>query len=153
VEKIGGTSMTRFAEILKGVILGDPKRVNGRVYVVSAYGGVTNLLLEHKKSGAPGVYTHFGARGDYVSALEKLTAHLIELNHGFESIGLDLKVADAFIVERMNDVRRFLSSMADVLASGYVSRAEVLSAARELLASVGESHSAFNAGNILERQG
>jgi aspartate kinase len=40
-----------------------------------------------------------------------------------------------------------------VLASGYVQRAEVLSAARELLASVGESHSAFNACNILQQRG
>jgi aspartate kinase len=43
--------------------------------------------------------------------------------------------------------------MSDLLASGYVGRGELLSAARELLASVGESHSAFNSANILERRG
>lgn len=145
--------MSRFSEILQGVILRDPKRVTGRVYVVSAYGGVTNRLLEHKKTGEPGIYTHFGARGDYIAPLEDLTKHLVALNHGFENIGLDVQAADKFIVERLNGVRRFLTSMTDVLASGYVQRAEVLSAARELLASVGESHSAFNACNILQRLG
>lgn len=145
--------MSRFAEILKGVILRDPARVTGRVYVVSAYGGVTNLLLEHKKTGAPGVYTDFGARGDYLTSLENLTKHLVQLNHGFESTNLDIQAADKFIIERMKGVRRFLTSMADVLASGYVQRGEVLSAARELLASVGESHSAFNSANILQRLG
>jgi aspartate kinase len=43
--------------------------------------------------------------------------------------------------------------MSNVLASGYLGRAEVLSAARELLASIGESHAAFNSAQILEKQG
>ncbi len=145
--------MSRFSEIVKGVILREPQRVNGRVYVVSAYGGVTNLLLEHKKSGAPGIYTHFANRGDYIGALEQLKRHLVSLNHEFESAGLDVRAADDFIIERVDGVRRYLTSMANVLASGYVARAELLSAARELLASVGESHSAFNSGNILKNLG
>ncbi len=145
--------MSRFPEILKNVILREPLRVQGRVYVVSAYGGVTNRLLEHKKSGAPGIYSLFAERGDYLTALDALKQHLISLNHEFESAGLDVRVADAFISERLDGVRRYLSSMADVLASGYVARAEVLSAARELLAAVGESHSAFNSGNILQQLG
>jgi len=40
-----------------------------------------------------------------------------------------------------------------VLASGYVSRKEILLASRELLASIGEAHSAFNSANILNRRG
>ena len=153
VEKIGGTSMSRFSEIIDNVILHDSARVLGRVYVVSAYGGVTDLLLEHKKTGAPGVYTRFAERGDYLKALEDLRGRLLTINRQFESIGLDIQVADAFISERLDGVIRYLASMNDVLASGYVAHAELLSAARELLASVGESHSAFNSGNILARRG
>ena len=63
VEKIGGTSMSQFGEVLKNIVLRDPDRVHGRVYVVSAYAGVTNDLLEHKKTGEPGIYAKF-ASGD-----------------------------------------------------------------------------------------
>ena len=37
VEKIGGTSMTAFGDVLRHIVLHDPKRINGRIYVVSAY--------------------------------------------------------------------------------------------------------------------
>ena len=55
VEKIGGTSMTRFGEILQNVIIGhrQPSELYNRIFIVSAYGGITNLLLENKKNGAP----------------------------------------------------------------------------------------------------
>ena len=153
VEKIGGTSMTRFAEILDNIILRDAARVYGRIYVVSAYGGVTNLLLEHKKTGQPGIYARFAQRVDYASALEELGRHLVELNRSFVSCGLDLDAANRFISERINELREYLGSMSNLLASGYVSRSELLSAARELLASVGESHSAFNSANIVQQRG
>ena len=54
--------MSRFSEVMSNVILRDPKHVYGRIYVVSAYAGVTDMLLEHKKSGKPGVYTAFAYR-------------------------------------------------------------------------------------------
>ena len=145
--------MTRFSEILENIILRDRDHVTGRVYVVSAYGGVTNLLLEHKKTGAPGIYARLARRQDYRAALEELKQHLIDLNQGFADLGLGLDVAERFIAERIDGVRGYLDSMSDLLASGYVSRSELLSAARELLASVGESHSAFNSANILQQRG
>ena len=40
VEKIGGTSMSHFEDVLKNIMLRDPAKVFGRVYVVSAYAGV-----------------------------------------------------------------------------------------------------------------
>ena len=43
--------------------------------------------------------------------------------------------------------------MDNVLSSGYVNRNELLLAARELLASIGEMHSAFNTANILQNKG
>ena len=43
--------------------------------------------------------------------------------------------------------------MHHVLASGYLARQDVLLAAREVLASIGESHSAFNSVEILKANG
>ena len=59
VEKIGGTSMTAFGDVLRHIMLYDKSRIYGRIYVVSAYSGVTNQLLEHKKTGEPGIYSLF----------------------------------------------------------------------------------------------
>ena len=76
VEKIGGTSMSQFDQVLTNIMLRDPGRVYGRVYVVSAYAGVTNELLEHKKTGEPGIYARFATGGDYGGALDALLGKL-----------------------------------------------------------------------------
>ncbi|BDV01516.1 aspartate kinase [Thermodesulfomicrobium sp. WS] len=153
VEKIGGTTMSRFAEVIDNVILRNPDDIYGRIYVVSAYGGVTNRLLEHKKTGEPGVYTLFKNQGNYIRALLDLRDHLCEINASFAPIGLNLAVADEFIADHIDLTINILRSMENVLASGYVSRTELLLAARELLASIGEMHSAFNSTNILQNRG
>jgi aspartate kinase len=153
VEKIGGTSMSRFSEVLENVILRDKNQVYGRIYVVSAYAGVTDMLLEHKKSRQPGVYSAFANQGAYAEALEAARVRFFELNASLKEDGLDIDAANRFIADRVVGVRGYLNSTADLLASGYVSRSELLSAARELLASIGESHSAFNSANILQRKG
>jgi len=150
VEKIGGTSMSAFQDVLKNIVLRDPKRVYGRVYIVSAYSGVTNMLLEHKKTGEQGVYAKFANGADYASALEKLTAHLQGINKELAPLGLDLEKADRFIEKRMHALRAYLDSMHHVLASGYLRRDSVLLAAREMLAAVGEAHSAFNSVEVLK---
>ena len=51
VEKIGGTSMTRFGELMANILIGDRKgsELYNRIFVVSAYGGVTNLLLTTRR--------------------------------------------------------------------------------------------------------
>jgi len=149
VEKIGGTSMSQFDEVLRNIMLRDPKHVYGRVYVVSAYSGVTNQLLEHKKTGEPGVYARFAAGADYAGALEELVGKLKAINAGFASLGLDVPRADGFIEKRMRELRAYLDSMRHVLASGYVRRENVPLAARERLAAIGEAHSAFNTTEIL----
>ena len=83
VEKIGGTSMSKFDDVLANIMLRDPKHVYGRVYIVSAYAGVTNELLEHKKTGVPGIYAKFASGDDYHGALEALLGKLKEINAGF----------------------------------------------------------------------
>ena len=153
VEKIGGTSMSAFDEVLRNIMLRDPARVYGRVYVVSAYAGVTNQLLEHKKTGEPGVYARFTSGGDYGAALDAVTAKLKALNEGFAPIGLPIGVANRFIEQRMATLKAYLHSMRHVLASGYLKRENVLLAAREMLAAIGEAHSAFNSVEILRAKG
>ena len=153
VEKIGGTSMSRFEDVLHNIMLSDPNHVYGRVYVVSAYAGVTNQLLEHKKTGEPGIYAHFVAGADYAAALDALTARLIAINHELAPTGLPLDVADDFIERRVAILRGYLDSMRHVMASGYVHRDSLLLAAREMLAAIGEAHSAFNSVEILRARG
>src|SRR5512133_767054 len=153
VEKIGGTSMSAFADVLKNIILHEPNRIYGRVYIVSAYSGVTNWLLEHKKTGEPGVYAKFAEGGEYGAALDALTEKLKGINKGMEPLGLDLAVADGFIERRMKELKAYLDSMRHVLSSGYLRKEEVLLAAREMLAAIGEAHSAFNSVEILKKKG
>lgn len=153
VEKIGGTSMSRFEDVLRNIMLRDPHRVYGRVYVVSAYAGVTNQLLEHKKTGEPGIYARFAAGTDYAAALDALVARLVEINHELAPVGLPLDLADGFIERRMATLRGYLDSMRHVMASGYVHRDSLLLAAREMLAAIGEAHSAYNSVEILRGKG
>ena len=53
VEKIGGTSMSALKEVISNIILYERKNdeLYNRVFVVSAFAGVTDLLLENKKTG------------------------------------------------------------------------------------------------------
>ncbi|HAD08157.1 MAG TPA: aspartate kinase, partial [Porticoccaceae bacterium] len=68
VEKIGGTSMSDYRAVRDNIIFGPAgeRDLYQRIFVVSAYGGVTNDLLEHKKSGRPGIYALYasGQSGD-----------------------------------------------------------------------------------------
>jgi aspartate kinase len=153
VEKIGGTSMSQFGEVLKNIMLRDPKSVYGRVYVVSAYSGVTNELLEHKKTGAPGIYAKFASGDNYGAAIEALLAKLKGINKEMAPLGLDLARADGFLEKRMRELKAYLDSMRHVLASGYLARENVLLAAREMLAAIGEAHSAFNSVELLKSRG
>lgn len=153
IEKIGGTTMSRFGEVLQNVILKDKNDIFNRIYVVSAYSGITNELLEHKKTGQPGIYQSFQQNEEYEPAMISLQNKLCDINRSFSGIGLDVGVADHFICERITSAVNILKSMDNVISSGYVNRSEVLLAARELLASIGEMHSAFNSANILQNLG
>jgi aspartate kinase len=153
VEKIGGTSMSAFGDVLRHIMLHDKARIYGRIYVVSAYSGVTNQLLEHKKTGERGIYALFAEGAGYTQALKNLAVSLKQLNAGFAELGLPLDVADAFVDARIEQASKYLEAMRHVLASGYLNREDVLLAAREVLASIGESHSAFNSVEILAANG
>ncbi len=155
VEKIGGTSMSQFQDVLQNIIKGNRKgdELYNRIFVVSAYNNVTNWLLEHKKTGEPGIYNKFLNGEDYSSALDSFCQRLLLINDGFADIGLDLKEARDFIRFRIDQSKTLLYSLRKVLASGYVNITDIHLAAREILASIGEAHSGWNSVNILNNNG
>ncbi|WP_375434787.1 aspartate kinase [uncultured Hymenobacter sp.] len=155
VEKIGGTSMSAFGDVLRNIIEFNRTgaELYNRIFVVSAYAGVTNWLLENKKTGEPGVYHRITEYKKFHQALAEVATKLKALNRQYEPLGLDLTVADAFIEQRIQDAQTYLNSLTNILASGYVSSYNILQAAREILASIGETHSAFNSVNILQNRG
>ncbi|MBN1522912.1 MAG: aspartate kinase [Spirochaetales bacterium] len=150
VEKIGGTSMSKFHDVLNNIILKNGKVSYNRILVVSAYDNVTNWLLEHKKTGEPGVYTKFINDEPYSEALDKLCEKLLSINDTFLDIKLNSNEARQYLLDRIKKTKDYLESMTDVIASGYVDHTNIHFAARELLASVGEAHSAYNSVNILK---
>ncbi len=153
IEKIGGTSMSALNEVLENIILYNRSGVQlyNRVFVVSAFSGVTNLLLENKKNKAPGVYHQLANNEDYHEAVKQLTVHLKTLNQHYAPLGLDTEDADRFIDVHIAKALTYLESATTMLASGYLNEG-VLLAAREILASIGESHSAYVLAGILNKR-
>ena len=149
--------MSRFGELMKNILIGDRKgdELYNRIFVVSAYGGVTNLLLEDKKTAAPGIYAAF-ASGDnrlWQEKFESTRKRLLEINRSFVDLGLDLEKADAFVNDRMEGVKSCLLHLVQLRSFGHFHREDYLPPTRELLSSVGEAHSAFNSTLILRAHG
>lgn len=147
--------MSALGDVIKNIILFERsgKQLYNRIFVVSAFSGVTNLLLENKKTGEPGVYHRLANYEDFNKPINSLIIKLKQINKSYESLGLNIAEADHFIEKRINEARAYLENLANILASGYVSKEGILQAAREILASIGESHSAFNFTNILQNMG
>src|SRR5580658_3468019 len=103
VEKIGGTSMTALNDVIKNIILFERsgKELYNRIFVVSAFSGVTNMLLENKKTGEPGVYHRLANYKDFHKPLNSLIAKLKQINKGYEKLGLNIAEADLFIEKRI----------------------------------------------------
>ncbi|HWZ03482.1 MAG TPA: aspartate kinase [Mucilaginibacter sp.] len=155
VEKIGGTSMSALGEVINNIVLFErsAEQLYNRVLVVSAFSGVTNILLEDKKTGAPGVYHQLAKYQDFHGPLKELVLKLKAINQRYTGLGLDLDVADRFIENHVARAQVYLENLSNILASGYVSQEGILLAAREILASIGETHSAFNLTHILQNKG
>ena len=156
VEKIGGTSMTQFGDVMKNVIVGSRKgaELYNRIFIVSAYGGITDLLLEHKKSGAPGVYAKFAQKNaDWMKALEKVRKVMHKINASFQSLGLDLQQADDFVNERVDGIAACLNDLIRLRSFGHFRPVDYLPATREFLSALGEAHSAYNSTLILQANG
>src|SRR5216110_2659550 len=119
VEKIGGTSMSALSEVLDNIIFYEcsGESLYNRVFVVSAFSGVTNLLLENKKTKEQGVYHRIANNEDFHDLLNQLVDHLKEINKKYQPLGLDVAVANAFIEKHVRKAQSYLENLVDVLAS------------------------------------
>lgn len=157
IEKIGGTSMLDYSSVRDNIIIrGGDKDLYRRVFVVSAYGGITDQLLEHKKSGQSGVYALFASGMEDLSWSEKfieLTAELHSINQGLFGDGELLQEANNFLNERLQDARQCLLDLQSLCKHGHFSLEAHLGVVREMLASIGEAHSAWNTAKLLQRDG
>ncbi len=158
VEKIGGTSMSRFDEVLNNIFIGQREgdALYQRVFVVSAYSGMTNLLLEHKKTGEPGVYQRFAdarSEGAWLEALETVRERMLGKNVELYASEFEQRAANQFVNSRIDDARECMSSLQRLCAYGHFQLDEHLMKVREMLASLGEAHSAFNSVLALKHRG
>src|SRR3546814_1766816 len=110
VEKIGGTSMAATATLFDNVLIAGRSGADlyNRIFVVSAYAGMTDLLLENKKSGAPGVYGRFVADDDadgWREAMEEVRGAMHKRNAAMFARPESRDAADAFVDTRIATVR------------------------------------------------
>jgi aspartate kinase len=156
VEKIGGTSMSRFPELVPNLFMEAGSPVYGRIFVVSAYGGITDLLLEHKHSGEPGVFGLFseGENDDeWSDRLTDVGRRMHAINAEFFESATSLAQADQFVDERITDARQCLTDLRRVCSFGPFALDAYIDKVRELLTSMGEAHSAHNAAMMLRERG
>ncbi|WP_020159820.1 MULTISPECIES: aspartate kinase [Methylobacter] len=158
VEKIGGTSMSNYAAVRDNIIFKPTRSAQPyqRIFVVSAYAGVTNDLLEHKKTGQPGVFSLFANNDDddgWRQALQTLRAKMQGINAALFENGDLLAQADAFIGERLDDAERCLTDLHRLCQHGHFALDSHLATVREMLASIGEAHSAWNMAQLLKCDG
>lgn len=158
VEKIGGTSMAATDTVFENVLVAGRSGADlyNRIFVVSAYAGVTDLLLEHKKSGAAGVYARFVADDQDASweeALEEVRRHMVERNSRMFARADSRAEADAFVAERLGSMRACLDDLERLRAHGHFRLTEPLVVVREMLAGLGEAHSAHSTALLLRDRG
>lgn len=158
VEKIGGTSMSRARELLDTILIGKRRdeALYSRVFVVSAFGGITDKLLEDKKSGEPGVYALFAhADNDHgwMDALSEVSRAMGEINAAIFDDAGDRHAADDFVRERIEGARGCLIDLQRLCSYGHFQLVEHMQTIREMLSALGEAHSANNLALLLRRHG
>lgn len=159
VEKIGGTSMSDYAAVRDNIILAGAEgdHLYGRIFVVSAYGGVTDMLLENKRNGNPGVYGLFaddeGSEALWREALRNVAKALHQINEELFDDAEQLNEANAFIDGRLFEAERCMDNLHRLCQHGHFGLEDHLLTVREMLASIGEVHSAWNTAKLLQRDG
>lgn len=156
VEKIGGTSMSRLDVLMDTLFLRGGTDPYGRIFVVSAFGGITDMLLEHKKTDKAGVYAMF-ARADsdhgWHEALDQASDAMAAHHHRLLSHDADRTRADEFLRERIEGARNCLIDLQRLCSYGHFRLSQHMLQIRELLSGLGESHSALVATLMLKRAG
>lgn len=155
VEKIGGTSMTAFDAVLDNILIKDSEeQTYNRVFVVSAYGGITDALLECKKTGKPGVYQLIAKRDDsWKQALDYVEQRMLLVNENIFADPMNRLRADKFIRSRISEAKVCISNILETCQYGQFSLRHYLPQIREFLASIGEAHSAYNTALKLKNIG
>lgn len=156
VEKIGGSSMSDYVAVRDNVILKPVhhESLYQRIFVVSAYGGITDLLLEHKKNGQAGIYGQFANSlndDGWQESLLKLKTEMQAINADVFDTPEAVEQANAFIGERLEDTERVLADLQRLCQHGHFSLDAHLATVREMLASIGEAHSAWNTVQLLQQ--
>jgi aspartate kinase len=157
VEKIGGTSMSRLDELIGTLFQrDDPAKIYDRMFVVSAFGGITDLLLEHKKTGEAGVYARFANDEDdhgWLDALSGVARGMREAHGAVLDNPADLSDADDFVRDRVEGARNCLIDLQRLCSYGHFRLSQHMMLTRELLSGLGEAHSAYVATLALRRAG
>ncbi|EGQ8835739.1 aspartate kinase [Vibrio parahaemolyticus] len=153
VEKIGGTSMTAFDAVLDNIIL-RPKTPYNRIFVVSAYGGMTDALLECKKTSKAGVYQLIAKRDDqWQDALAYVESRMLLTNENIFADPMNRIRADKFIRSRIAEAKNCIANILETCQYGQFSLRHYLPQIREFLSSIGEAHSAYNTALKLKNMG
>lgn len=158
VEKIGGTSMAATGTLFDNVLIAGRQGANlyNRIFVVSAYAGMTDLLLEHKKTGEAGVYARFvandGADG-WRDALDAVRTAMHERNATMFARPESLRKANAFVDGRIEGIATCLDDLARLRRHSRFCVKEQLLTVREMLAGLGEAHSAHSTAVLLRDRG
>lgn len=150
--------MADFPAVSRNVLIGECKEaaLYHRIFVVSAYGGITDRLLEHKKTGEPGVFGLFtGSESEWAwgDAITRVGEEMCRINARLFSDRADRRLADHFVKERTEGVRSCLIDLYRLCSFGHFRLEEHLVTVREMLSAVGEAHSAFNTALLLQRAG
>ncbi len=150
--------MSRIDELVDSLIIGDrkPEDLYHRIFVVSAFGGITNLLLEHKKTGTPGVYALFSNDDNdhsWLDALTKVSDAMSEAHNAVLTEAADQSLADDFVRERIEGARSVLFDLRRLCSYGHFRLSSHMMIVRELLSGLGEAHSAFVTSLMLQRAG
>jgi len=150
--------MSRLAELRDTLFIGDraTSEVYNRVFVVSAFAGITTLLLEHKKSGEPGVYALFAnddSNHKWQDALDRVAEAMKAAQSEILTHKGDIQQADLFVDERILGARNCLIDLQRLCSYGHFRLPEHMGHIRELLSGLGEAHSAFVTTLMLQRSG
>jgi len=158
VEKIGGTSMSATDVVLGNVLLGGRTGADlyKRIFVVSAYAGMTDLLLSHKKTGVPGVYCRFldaKEEAPWQEALARVREAMKARNAETLAQPESRAEADRFVDERIAAMHTCLEDLERLRRHGQFRLSEPLATVMEMLAGLGEAHSAHNTTLLLRERG
>ncbi len=148
--------MSDYVSVRDNIIKSDETNLYQRVFVVSAYGGITDKLLEYKKSGQPGVFGLFASGIEdesWDAKFDDLDVELRQINQDLFGEGDLLQQANQFLSERLEDAKQCLVDLQSLCQHGHFALESHLATVREMLASIGEAHSAWNTATLLQRDG